>query len=156
VASADVTVVLIDPEHHDAQHCLREYEAELDQRFDAGFDVAGALPLAPDELRAPGGCFLVAYQRGAPVACGGLKLHGREPAEIKRVWVDPAARGQGLARRLIGELEARAREAGAPAVRLDTNRALTEAVAMYGRLGYREVEPFNAEPYAHHWFQKDL
>ena len=146
----------IDPAHEDAQHCLRSYEAELNERFDTGFDVDAALPLPVDELRAPAGSFLVAYRDGQPVGCGGLKRHGRDPAEIKRLWVDPQARGTGLARRLVAELEERARSAGAPAVQLDTNRTLVEAIAMYRNLGYREIEPFNQEPYAHHWFQKDL
>ena len=68
----------------------------------------------------------------------------------------PSARGIGLARRLLAELEERARAAGAPAVQLDTNRTLTEAIALYRKLGYVEVEPFNDEPYAHHWFHKEL
>ena len=146
----------LDPAHGDAQRCLRAYEVELNERFDAGFDVGAALPLPADELRAPAGCFLVAYRDGEPIGCGGLKLHGADPAEIKRVWVDPRARGLGLARRLIAALEDRARDGGAPAVQLDTNRSLVEAIAMYQTLGYVEVEPFNDEPYAHHWFQKDL
>jgi ribosomal protein S18 acetylase RimI-like enzyme len=153
---AEVTIREVDPDHPDAQHCLRAYEAELDRRFDTGFTVDSTLPLPADDLRAPVGSFLLAYRAGRPVACGGLKLHGAGPAEIKRVWVDEAARGEGLARRLIADLEARARAAGAPAVQLDTNRSLTEAVAMYRKLGYEEIDAFNDEPYAHHWFQKDL
>jgi ribosomal protein S18 acetylase RimI-like enzyme len=152
----DVEIRELDPAHADAQLCLRAYEAELNDRFDTGFSVDAALPLPADELRAPAGSFLVAYRGSEPVGCGGLKLHGADPAEIKRVWVDAGARGLGLARRLIAELESRARAAGAPAVQLDTNRTLVEAIAMYRRLGYVEVEAFNVEPYAHHWFQKDL
>jgi ribosomal protein S18 acetylase RimI-like enzyme len=151
-----VVIEAVDPEDPDAQHCLRAYQAELDRRFDTGFQLDATLPLAADELRPPAGCFLVARRDGAPIACGGLKLHGTGPAEIKRVWVDSEARGLGLARRLVDELEGRARAAGAPAVQLDTNRTLVEAIAMYRKLGYTEVEPFNEEPYAHHWFQKDL
>ncbi len=156
MTSDGVTIQVIDPAHADAQRCLRAYEAELDARFDAGFEVDSALPLPADGLRPPAGCFLVAYRAGEPIACGGLKLHGTDPAEIKRVWVDPGGRGLGVARRLIAELEARARSAGAPAVQLDTNRTLTEAIAMYRKLGYVEVDPFNQEPYAHHWFRKSL
>lgn len=54
------------------------------------------------------------------------------------------------------ELEQHARQAGARAVRLETNRALTEAIELYRSCGYREVAAFNAEPYAHHWFEKRL
>ena len=152
----DVDIREVDPAHADAQHCLRAYEAELNERFDTGFDVESALPLPADELRAPAGSFLVAYRDSEPIGCGGLKLHGTDAAEVKRVWVDPRARGIGLAGRLIAELEDRARSAGAPAVQLDTNRTLVEAIAMYRRLGYVEIDAFNEEPYAHHWFRKDL
>ncbi len=156
VSGPEITLELVDPDDDDAQACLRAYEAELNARFDAGFAVDSALPLPADDMRPPAGCFLVAYRDRAPIGCGGLKLHGDGPAEIKRVWVDASARGEGVARRLLSALEDRARAAGASAVQLDTNRTLVEAIAMYRSAGYREVEPFNAEPYAHHWFRKDL
>jgi ribosomal protein S18 acetylase RimI-like enzyme len=57
---------------------------------------------------------------------------------------------------MLGELEQLAREAGAHAARLETNRVLTEAIALYRSAGYREVAAFNDEPFAHHWFQKRL
>lgn len=72
------------------------------------------------------------------------------------MWVAPEARGLGVGRRLLEELERLARDRGAAAVRLETNRALTEAIALYRRTGYVEVEAFNEEPYAHHWFEKRL
>jgi ribosomal protein S18 acetylase RimI-like enzyme len=152
----DVDLRVVDPADDDAQRCLRAYESELNERFEAGFEVDSALPLPVDEMRPPAGCFVVAYHDGEAVGCGGLKLHGADPAEIKRVWVDPSARGLGLARRLLADLVDRAGVAGAPAVQLDTNRTLTEAIALYQQIGYVEIEPFNSEPYAHHWFQKDL
>jgi ribosomal protein S18 acetylase RimI-like enzyme len=57
---------------------------------------------------------------------------------------------------MLAELEAHAVPCGATTVRLETNRALAEAISLYRSSGYREVEPFNAEPYAHHWFEKAL
>jgi ribosomal protein S18 acetylase RimI-like enzyme len=72
------------------------------------------------------------------------------------MWVSSAARGRGIARRLLAELEADAVRAGAPAARLETNRALVEAIAMYRSAGYAEVPAFNDEPFAHHWFEKQL
>jgi ribosomal protein S18 acetylase RimI-like enzyme len=99
---------------------------------------------------------IVARLRGRPVGCGALKLHGRAPTELKRMWVARDARGLGLGRRLVLELERHARRAGARAVRLETNRALTEAIELYRSCGYREVAAFNSEPYAHHWFEKRL
>ena len=72
------------------------------------------------------------------------------------MWIAPTARGLGAGRRLLGELERTAREAGVVVLRLETNRALSEAITLYKRSGYVEVEAFNAEPYAHHWFEKML
>jgi ribosomal protein S18 acetylase RimI-like enzyme len=72
------------------------------------------------------------------------------------MWVSAELRGVGLGRRLLHELEDLARVNGARAVQLETNRALVEAIALYRAAGYREVEPFNDEPYAHHWFEKRL
>ena len=91
-----------------------------------------------------------------PVGCGALKLHADAPAELKRMWVAPSARGLGVGARLLRELEQQARSAGVRVLRLETNRALKEAIALYRTSGYREVAPFNAEPYAHHWFEKRL
>ena len=65
-------------------------------------------------------------------------------------------RGLGLGRRLLTELEARAVSAGADIARLETNGTLTEAIAMYRGAGYREVPAFNDEPYAQHWFARQL
>jgi ribosomal protein S18 acetylase RimI-like enzyme len=99
---------------------------------------------------------LLAYLHAEPVGCGAVKHHRDAPSEIKRRWVADAARGLGIGRRLLVALEARALEHGARAVRLETNRNLTEAIAMYRSAGYAEVPAFNAEPFAHHWFEKDL
>jgi ribosomal protein S18 acetylase RimI-like enzyme len=98
----------------------------------------------------------VARARRRPLGCGALKFHGGEPAELKRMWVAEEARGLGVGRRLLRELERRAAAAGASSIRLETNAALTEAISLYRSAGYREVPAFNDEPYAHHWFEKQL
>ncbi|GHC52954.1 GNAT family N-acetyltransferase [Streptomyces collinus] len=146
----------LDPDHPDAVHCLRSYAAELSELFDGGFDPGHSLLPDAGELRAPRGLFLVARLHGEPVACAGLKLPAGAPAEIKRLWVSPGTRGLGLARRLLSELEARAAGHGSDRVRLDTNQALTAAMRLYRASGYIEVPAFNDEPYAHHWFEKQL
>jgi DNA-binding MarR family transcriptional regulator/N-acetylglutamate synthase-like GNAT family acetyltransferase len=151
-----VAFAVTDPAQRDAQFCLGEYVAELNRRFDAGFDPARSISAAVAELRLPAGLFLVARLHGEPVGCGALKLHGDEPAELKRMWVAPAVRGLGLGRRLLGELEQLAEEHGVGTVRLETNASLTEAIALYRSAGYVEVDAFNEEPYAHHWFEKRL
>ena len=146
----------IDPTHPDARLCIRAYFAELDRRSDSGFDPTQGISAEPHELRPPSGLMLVAYLRSEPIGCGAVKHHDRAPSEIKRMWVAESVRGLGIGRRLLTELEECARRSGARAVRLETNRALTEAIALYRSAGFREVPAFNDEPFAHHWFEKSL
>lgn len=140
----------------DARRCLQAYFDELAARFEGGFEPDAHELTSDGQMRPPSGVFLVARLDGRAVGCGGLKLVGPDIAEIKRVWTDPAARRIGVGRRLLAALEAQARQMGAETVRLDTNRALHEAKALYLSLGYREVAPFNDAPVAHHWFAKAL
>jgi len=151
-----VEVAVVDPRHPHARHCMRAYFTELGRRFSDGFDPARTLPAADEVLTPPAGLFLVATLHGDPVGCCGLKFHGDAPGEVKRMWVDGSVRGLGLGRRLLAEVETHAAAHGVRTLRLDTNRALVEAIAMYRSSGYREVEAFNDEPYAHHWFEKTL
>jgi HAD superfamily hydrolase (TIGR01450 family) len=151
-----VTFDVADPTSDDARYCIDAYFDELDGRFDVGFDPSRSISADADELTGPDGLLLLARLHGDPVGCGALKLHDDAPAEIKRMWVDPSARGLGLGRRLLAELEEQARARGVRKVRLETNRTLTEAIRLYRSAGYEEVEPFNEEPYAHHWFEKRL
>jgi DNA-binding MarR family transcriptional regulator/GNAT superfamily N-acetyltransferase len=150
-----VTVAPADPDHPHARHCLTAYFAELTARFEDGFDAARGISAEGDELRLPAGMLLVATLHGSPVGCGALKLAG-EHAYVKRMWVDGTRRGLGIGRKLLAELERHAAAQGAKRTRLETNRALPEAITMYRAAGYREVEPFNDEHYAHHWFEKIL
>ncbi len=145
------------PDSAPGRWCLEQYFAELAVRFEPGFDPPRYTPEGAAEMAPPKGAFLVAWLDGAPAGCGGLKL-GVAPgtAEVKRVWTAPAARGLGIARRLLRALEEQARAAGAEKVRLDTNRALAEAQALYRQEGYQEVARFNDEPYAHLFFEKRL
>lgn len=151
-----ITVNRSDPETPEARYCLGEYYAELARRFESGFDVRTSLDPEAGSLRPPLGSFLVALSDGLPLGCVALKGNGSETGEIKRLWIAPAARGLGLARRLMGEAETEARARGLKTLRLDTNRTLTEAIVLYRRLGWQEIPAFNAEPYAHHWFEKRL
>jgi GNAT superfamily N-acetyltransferase len=148
------------PDSPEGRACLAAYYAEIAARFETGFTV-DACDLASDaRMTPPGGLFVVAWIDGRPVGCGGVKLVGPDTSdiagEIKRVWTDPAVRRMGVARQMLAALEEFARRAGASTVRLDTNRALHEAKALYQRLGYAEVEPFNVHACAHHWFAKAL
>lgn len=140
----------------DARWCIDQYFAELNQRFDGGFNPELSISADVHELTPPSGLFMVARLRHEPVGCGALKIQDGQTALLKRMWVSSATRGLGVGRRLLAELERQAREAGAQTVQLETNRALTEAIALYRQSGYHEVTAFNGEPYAHHWFEKRL
>jgi ribosomal protein S18 acetylase RimI-like enzyme len=145
-----------DPESADARWCIESYFATLRERFDSGFDPAASIRADARDLTPPRGLLLVARLHDGPVGCGAVKLHGRDPAEIKRMWVAPEARGLGVGRRLLTALEGEAVAREATAARLETNRSLGEAVSLYRSAGYVEVPAFNDEPYAHHWFEKRL
>jgi DNA-binding MarR family transcriptional regulator/GNAT superfamily N-acetyltransferase len=151
-----VQVSPADPRHPDARWCLGSYFSELGRRFDGGFDPARSISADDQELTPPAGLLLVASLHGEPVGCGALKFHADAPTEIKRMWVAPEARGLGLGRRLLADLEAHAAASRARVLRLETNRTLTEAIGLYRASGYREVAAFNDEPYADHWFEKTL
>jgi DNA-binding MarR family transcriptional regulator/GNAT superfamily N-acetyltransferase len=156
LTASAVVISVRDPRHPDARHCLRAYVQELASRFDGGFDPARSISAADHEMTPPAGLFLVATLHGEPAGCGALKFHAGAPAEIKRMWVAAPARGLGLGRRLLAELETRAAAHGASVLRLETNQALAEAIGLYRSAGYREVPAFNDEPYAHHWFEKGI
>jgi DNA-binding MarR family transcriptional regulator len=151
-----VEIRAVDPSHPDARQCFRAYFAELDRRSDSGFDPAAGISAEPHELTPPAGCLLIAYLRAEAIGCGAVKHHPGEPSEIKRMWVSPAARGLGVGRRLLAELEARVVGSGATVARLETNRSLFEAIALYRSAGYVEVPAFNDEPFADHWFEKKI
>jgi GNAT superfamily N-acetyltransferase len=144
------------PDTAPARWCLQSYFQELAQRFDVGFDPARSNSATDREMTPPDGYFAVAWLDGHPVGCGALKLGGAGIGEIKRMWTAPTVRGLGVARSVLRYLEATAREVGLHTLRLETNRTLREAQTLYHNQGYREVEAFNDEPYAHHWFEKQI
>ena len=156
LTTSAVEIRTVSPTDPDATRCIRAYFAELDRRSESGFDPSAGISAEPDELTPPAGCFLIAYVRDEPAGCGAVKHHPGAPSELKRMWVAESARGLGIGRRLLNELEARVLRSGATVARLETNRALVEAIAMYRSAGYVEVPAFNDEPFAHHWFEKRL
>jgi len=156
LTAAGVEIVAVDPEHPDARYCLAEYVAELNARADRPFDPSVGATALPHEVRPPAGEFFVAYLHGEPVGCGAVKHHPDGATDIKRMWISPSARGLGLGRRLLEHLEAAARESGARVAHIETSDALIEALALYRSAGWVEVAPFNDEPFADHWFEKEL
>ncbi len=156
LTTSTIEIGPVDPRSDDARSCLRAYFAELDRRSDSGFDAAVGISAEPHEVTPPAGRFLVAYVNGEPVGCGAVKHHAGAPSEIKRMWVAESARGLGIGRRILSELEIDAARSGATTARLETNKNLFEAIEMYMSAGYVEVPAFNDEPFAHHWFEKQL
>jgi len=153
---ARIAVVERDPRSDDARYCLTHYYEELARRFARGFDVTLSRdPEAGDMIR-PRGVFLVALSDGLPLGCVGLKGSGGDSAEIKRLWVAPAARGLGLAKRLMADAEAAAASLSVTLLRLDTNSALPEARRLYESTGWREIDRFNDDPYPDLFFEKRL
>jgi DNA-binding MarR family transcriptional regulator/GNAT superfamily N-acetyltransferase len=154
--ASTIRVEVEDVRTRNAQWCLARYFDELGARFEAGFDPARSISASTEELSPPRGYFLVARLQGEPVGCGALKLTAGGVAEIKRMWVAASTRGLGIGRRILAFLEELARHRRVRVLRLETNKTLSEAQALYRSSGYREVPAFNDEPYAHHWFEKVL
>jgi GNAT superfamily N-acetyltransferase len=152
---AEIEVRDVPPTSDDARICLERYYRELEARFEGGFDPQRSSAPSVEEFLPPRGAFLVIHLNGAPVACGGIKSMG-DAAYLKRMWVSPDTRGLGIGRRLLRALEEKAAALGYARACLETHKALVEAQHLYRSAGYREVPPFNDEPYAHHWFEKSL
>ncbi|MGV9263108.1 GNAT family N-acetyltransferase [Kitasatospora sp. NPDC003701] len=131
--------------HPDAQRLSAEVQEEYVRRYGEGDLTA----LHPDDFEPPAGLFLIAYLDGAPVACGGWRAKQAGPhglrdgdAELKRMFVVPAARGRGLARTVLRRLEQTAAEAGRTRFVLETGTEQPEAVALYGSEGYDPIQKF--------------
>ncbi|MFJ8080884.1 GNAT family N-acetyltransferase [Streptomyces sp. NPDC096205] len=110
---------------------------------------------AVDGLVPPAGRLLLARYGGEPAGMAGVRLKDAS-AELKRVFIKDGMRGKGGAPLLVAAAEAAARELGAQRMILDTRSDLVEARTVYARLGYRETERHNDDPYAEHWFTKEL
>ncbi|QOZ53679.1 helix-turn-helix domain-containing GNAT family N-acetyltransferase [Bradyrhizobium sp. CCBAU 53338] len=146
----------MDPRSDEARHCLGEYYAELGRRFKQGFDVSLSRDPDAKDMRRPRGSFIVAMSDTLPIGCVGLKGTDHGYAEIKRLWVAPAARGLGLGKRLMDVAEDAARSLGIALLRLDTNSALPEAGRLYRTTGWREIPRFNDDPYPDLFFEKQI
>jgi DNA-binding MarR family transcriptional regulator/GNAT superfamily N-acetyltransferase len=157
IATSLVDLRQVDPESPDAQRCLRAYVAELNRRApERGFDPSKGSTADPHEVRPPHGAFVLAYSRGEAIGCGAVKHHAGNVSDIKRMWLAESARGLGLGRRLLEQLERLAREHGSTEAHIETSDVLPEAIELYRSAGYIEVPPFNDEPFADRWFTKDL
>lgn len=142
-----------DPEDPAAQAAVRSYSAELDQLL--GESSPTVADPDPDVYRAPRGTFLVVISDGVVNGCAGLREIDVPPygrvAEVKRMWVCPALRGQGVGRALIERLHEAARDRGLRRVVLDSKRELADARGLYLAAGYRDIEPYGDNADATAW-----
>lgn len=146
----------------DAQAMLGAYFAERAAGFPP--EQGEYRPTWPDaaQFAPPAGVFLLVVDAsGKPVGCGGVRRIQRSADhrirfEVKHLWLAPDGRGQGEGRRLLDELERRARELGAQELVLDTNASLESAGGLYRSSGFTPIEPYNANPNATDWYGKRL
>ncbi len=156
VRVATIGFEVVDPRSAAALEALAAYFGELHRRFPDGFDPGDTLVADAPAMRRPNGSFVVARADDTVAACGGIHRHDDVTGEIKRMWVHPDWRGEGLGRRMLERLEAEVAALGYRRVVLDTNNTLTEAISLYERAGYVSIDRYNDNPYAKHWFAKEL
>ena len=123
-----------------------------------GLEIASPhMPQAgPEVLNPPNGLFLLGFEDGTAICCGGIKRLSADACEFKRMYVVPSARGQGVARALLGALERTAGELGYEIVRLDTGPRQPHALALYLACGYVPIADYNGNPFASFWGEKRL
>jgi GNAT superfamily N-acetyltransferase len=134
-------------DHPDAVKLNDQVQAEYAARYDDEGDVT---PLAPAMFEPPLGLYIIAYdERDLPMATGGWRSQDENDegysdgdAEIKRMYVIPEARGNGLARRILAALEDDARAAGRTRMVLETGLKQPEAIALYTSSGYEPCPKF--------------
>lgn len=135
-------LITLEPERLDGS-TASELVARQVTELDARYPEAGPYPaLDPEEFVAPDGLFLVARIDGRPAGCGGFRKLYEGVAEFKRMFVEPWARGRGLSRRILNELEAIAGQSGYAVIRLETGFRQHEAIGLYESSGYRRISCF--------------
>jgi putative acetyltransferase len=146
----EITRAETDQDFDEARTLFREYAAwlEVDLRFQ-GFDAELA---ALDRMYGPpGGSLLLAREGGEAAGCvavRALPAAGEGTCEMKRLYVRPAYRGQGLGRRLAEAIMEEGRRLGYRRMVLDTLERMAQARAVYGAAGFRETAPYYPNPLA--------
>jgi putative acetyltransferase len=124
---------------------------ELDRYLTGLYPAESNHLLALDALAASNVAFFVARRRGRPEACGALVREAPDWGEVKRIYVRPAARGLGLGRAILDEIESAARAMGLSRLRLETGSRQPEALGLFERSGYGRCAPFGAYPLGDPW-----
>lgn len=151
-----MNVVMVDPHDPRVVYAFTAYMTEVLAVCGMnGVSLAHAVSEVADYCP-PTGAFLAVIDEEAIAACVALRRLDATTGEIKRMWVSPGLRGQGVGAALLEAVEARAVELGYDTLRLDTHEGLTAAVAMYTSHGYAEIPNYNDNPDATHFFEKPL
>lgn len=130
-----------------ARRLVEEYAASL--AIDLSFqDFAQEIESLPQHYEPPGGCFILGALDGAAIGCGAIRRLSESACEMKRLYVMPARRGEGLGRMIVAALIARARELGYRSMLLDTLPSMGGAHALYASLGFRHTAPYRFNPIA--------
>ena len=154
-AGDEVRIEAADPASIDARASLQRYLAEIATRIPQG-KTGPAEADVVDDYRAPGGVFLLVRNGDTVVGCGAVRRLEAGVGELKRMWIDPGARGRGLGRRLLDALEDAARALGYGQLRLDTHAVLVEAIGLYEAQGYRRIARYHDHPDPTHFYEKAL
>jgi GNAT superfamily N-acetyltransferase len=151
--TSSLTIRVVDPADPEAEALVADFFTEVASRY-PGFDPS-LQPAAPLDAFTPaqGGMFLIAFRREYPVACAGLQRLDSTTCDVRRVFVREAARGEGVARTLLGALVDSARELGYERARLDTGDRLPEARSLFLSFGFRDIDDYNGNPYAAYWME---
>jgi ribosomal protein S18 acetylase RimI-like enzyme len=139
-AGDQVAIELGDVRGPEARRLIDRLSRELSVRYNE--DDEGTGHFKPEDVLVPRSGFLLVWVNGEAVGCGAFRPMEADVAEIKRMYVEPGFRGRGLARRLLAELEKRARQDGYVAVRLETGTAQPEAVHLYETAGYHRIASY--------------
>ena len=147
----------------EAQALLHEYFDGRAATFPGGPEGYRRVMPKPEEFVPPAGIFVIVEDesRDEDVGCGGIRrvapsASGAIRFEAKHLYLRTETRGRGLGRALLDELERRARELGAQELVLDTNASQVAAGGLYRSSGYEEIEPYNDNANATHWYRKVL
>ena len=154
--SGDHVTVAVERADADVSIALQEaFFADIAARY-RGWAPASSQSVQPSDLAAPHGAWLVAYVDRRAVGCGGLQRLDPHTAGIRRLFLDDSARGQGIGRRLLAELESHARRLGNERVRLTTGDGQAEALRMFQTANHQEIPPFTDGVFTRHWMEKSL
>jgi putative acetyltransferase len=121
---------------------VRELIAALDAHLSSLYPPESNHFLDVEQLAAREVRFFVARRDDAPVGCGALRIDRSGYGEVKRMYVAPEARGQGVGRALLARIETEAAREGLALLRLETGIRQTEAIALYRSCGYVDCRPF--------------